>query len=691
VSLEHLLEPRQVALVGASPRPGSFGDRLLTELARSPRPPEIHLVNPRHAPGTIAGRPVLASLGEIPEPIDLVLLAVGDSALESVLSAAAERGDRSAVIFGSAVDPSSPADSTAFRDRLAAIATGAGMALCGGGCMGYVSRVVRAIGYLERCPLPTGPIALVTHSGSGFSAMLRTDRSFGYSLAVSSGQELVTTAGEYLDYALSLEETGVVALLLETLRAPAVLQAALSRAAEARIPVVALTVGSSDAGRAMVAAHSGALAGSDAAWEALFDAYGVVRVADLSEMCDTLELLVAGRRVPARTSRRRRGEGGIAAVFDSGAERALAVDVASEVGLRYSEIGPATTKRLAEILDPGLDPVNPLDVWGTGHGSEELFRSCLVALAEDEAVDAVALAVDLVTEYDGDESYRNAVREASAATPKPVCVLSHVPSAIDREAAHRLRSAGVPVLEGTRSGLLALRHLFELGEYEEREAVAAPPPVAARVAAARALSPAELVAAYGIELPVTVVAATAEAAAAAAVSVGFPVVMKTAAPISHKTEAGGVVLGVASPGEAREAYDRLARLGPAVTVSATAPLGVELSVGVVRDPLVGPIIVAAAGGVLVELLSDRAVALPPVDRAGAERMLSRLAVRHLLDGFRGGEAVDLEPVIGAIVALSQLAVELGELVDAVEINPLSCSAAGALALDVLVEWRQSPP
>jgi acyl-CoA synthetase (NDP forming) len=609
--------------------------------------------------------------------------------------------------------------------------------------MGFVnaSHGLRAIGYIERDPLPAGPIALVTHSGSAFSAMLRTDRPFGYSLAVSSGQELVTTATDYLDYGLGLPETRAVALLLETLRSPSSLRPALSRAAAADIPVVALTVGSSEAGRAMVAAHSGALAGSDGAWEALFDAHGVLRVGDLSEMCDTLELLLAGRRAPGARATARggaraagaaqglsghsrgaggRGSGGrgIAAVLDSGAERALLVDVAAEVKVGFAEISPVTTKRLSDLLDPGLEPGNPLDVWGRGGSPEELFTGSLLALADDESVDAVALAIDLVPEFDGDESYRSAVVAAWEATELPLCVLSNVPAALDREAAARLRSCGIPVLEGTRSGLLALGHLLELRDFTARGAVpeavidearrsraraAAAAAAAAAVAAAAAAAAAgsaggrlaaaansglaarAVLAEYGIRSPRTLLAGDRASAVAAAEQLGFPVVMKTGESIAHKTEAGGVILGISSREAAAEAYDRISSIGATVTVSELIPPGVELSVGLVRDALLGPLVVVGAGGVLVELLSDRSVALPPLDRAAAMRMLDSLRIRPLLDGFRGAPAVDLEAVCEAICAMAAVALELGEALDALEINPLSCGPDGVWALDVLLE------
>ncbi|MGH9297579.1 MAG: acetate--CoA ligase family protein, partial [Acidimicrobiales bacterium] len=616
------------------------------------------------------------------------------SNLELELERAAKRGDRSAVIYGSAVDPTSPTATAELRARLAETAQRAGMALCGGGCMGFLnaSYGLRAIGYLEPCPLPRGPVALVTHSGSAFSALLRADRRLGFTLAVSSGQELVTTAAAYVEYALDLPETRVVALLLETMRLPDDLRRALARCAAQQVPVVALTVGRSATGRAMVAAHSGALAGDDGAWEALFAAYGVVRVGDLDEMCDTLELFATGRRAPHS-----RPGSGIASVHDSGAERALAVDLAEELGLDFAKIDDETTERLGQLLDPGLEAANPLDVWGTGASSEELFAGCLVTLAGDPSVDAVALAVDLVPELDGDESYRDALLQAFEATELPVCLVSNLSSALDREAARRLRSAGIPILEGTRSGLAALAHLLEWRDFSER--ASSPPPVldeerrskwAGRILARSSLSAVEafaLLADYGLASPGSRAASSRGQAIDAATSLGYPVVLKSDAPgLAHKTDVGGVVLELGSPEEVGAAYDEIAnRLGRAVILAATAEPGVELIVGIVRDVSLGPLVVLGAGGILVDVLQDRAVALPPVDEAAAARLLGRLSVKELLDKPRGGEKADIGSIERAVVAMSQIALELGDIVEALEINPLRCTPRGCVALDVLVE------
>jgi len=693
-----MLEARSVALVGASSRPGSLGERMVAEVSRSPAAPRVHLVNPRYQ--RIAGRPCHPSLADLPETVDLVLLGVPDSALAEQLSLAAERGDRSAVIFGGAYELPAVAPGTAgLRARLTDTARAAGMALCGAGCMGFVNVAygLRAVGYIEPDPLPAGPVALVTHSGSVFSALLRSRRELGFTVAVSSGQELVTPAAAYARYALSLPQTRVLGLVLEAIRDPGLLQQVLATASAADVPVVLLTAGSSAAGRAMVAAHSGALAGQDGSWEALADAYGVHRVGDFAEMADTLELFAIGRRVATASGAATPATAtGIAAVHDSGLERAHIADLAYELGLPFAAISDATRERLAGVLDPGLEPANPLDMWGGSRDAERQLTESLAALADDPAVAAVALAVDLLTEFDGDRSYPLAVNAAALRTAKPLTVLANIAAAVDPEAAAWLRQAGIPVLEGARSGLLALRHL--LG-HTARPVRADPPPVdaARRDRWARVLAQGEpdgpvlldLLRAYGIRAARACPAGTADGALAAAAEVGYPVVLKTGEPgIAHKSDAGGVVLGIRDPAGLAAAYAGLAgRLGPRVLVCETAGPGIELALGITRDPALGPLVVAGAGGLLVEFLADRAVALPPVDAAQALRMLGRLRVARLLAGIRGQPPADPGAIAGAVVAVSAIACELGDHLEALDINPLICGPDGAVAVDVLAVRR----
>jgi acyl-CoA synthetase (NDP forming) len=522
-----------------------------------------------------------------------------------------------------------------------------------------------------------------------FSALLRTRRAFGFTIAVSSGQELVTPAAAYARYALGLPETKVLALVLEAIRDAPLLRDVLAAAAERDVPVVLLPAGASARGRTMVTAHSGALAAGDGAWQALAAAYGVHRVGDLAELADTLELFCAGRR-PRTTGR------GLATVHDSGFERAHVTDVAADVGVEFAAIGAATRQRLAGVLDPGLEPGNPLDVWGTGRDTRELFTAAMSALAADPAVGAVALAVDLVPEYDEDDSYPQAALAVAAATDKPVAVLASVPAAIDQRAAARLRAAGVPVLESTRSGLLALRHL--LAPRVAPPLAEPPPPDVARrdrwaARLAGGASGAELLGLlrdYGIPAAHAASASTLKEALAAAREIGYPVALKTGEPgIAHKTDVGGVRLGIPGPEALADAYaDLAARLGPRVTVCQLVPPGLELIVGMARDPALGPLIVTGPGGVLAEFFPERTVALPPLTMAAAASSVSGLRFAEVIAGVRGSQPCDTPAVAAAIAAFSVLITELGDWLEAFDVNPLICGPSGVLAVDALAVVRR---
>jgi acetate---CoA ligase (ADP-forming) len=683
-AVRRMLEPRSVAVVGASARSGSFGERLALEALRSPASPVVHLVNPGY--DRVLGQRCVPSLADIDEPVDLVMLGVPDALVVRQLEVAAGRGAGGAVVFGPA---------RGLGARIGEVAGPAGLAVCGGGCMGFVNvvRGIRAIGYVERAVHEPGPVALVTHSGSVFSALLRTHRRLDFSVAVSSGQELVTTTADYLDYALDLEETRCVALFLETLRQPDRLRAALVRAADAEVPVVALAVGASAVGGALVSAHSGALAGSDGGWEALFAAHGVHRVHDLEELADTVELFAVGRRVLRPSAR---PPPAIATVHDSGGERVLVADLAAGLGLPFAPLDASTRARLEPLLDPSLQVTNPLDVWGTGHATEELFVASMTALADDPGVDVVVMCVDLVEEYDGDESYPNAAIAVAGRTAKPVIVLSAVASALDQRQADRLRNAGVPVLEGLHSGLRAIGHLLAvdvpassepLVVDEHRRRRWAARLGSAPLAAAEALA---LLGDYGIATVATVLADRREDAVIAADEVGYPVVLKTAAPgVDHKVDVGGVVLALGDAQAVGRAYDELAdRLGPQVIVQPQLGPGAELAVGVVDDPLVGPLVLLAAGGTMIEVMRERSVALPPVAPAVAATMLDALPIgRAAVAGMRGRPPIDRAAVEQALVAIGRLALELGGCLRALDVNPLVCGPSGAVAVDCLVVAR----
>jgi acyl-CoA synthetase (NDP forming) len=685
-----MLEASSVAVVGASPRPGSFGREMLLELQRGNYDGDVFPVNPRYS--DIYGMPCHPSVEGIGRPVDAVLLGVPNALLESQMEAAAAAGAAGAIIFASCYEEPRPGVPP-LTERIAAIARTAGMSICGGNCMGFlnVERGLRACGF-SMPSLEPGGVAFITHSGSAFAALAHNDRNLRFNLVVSAGQELVTTTADYLRYALGLESTRVVALFLETVRDPGDFEDVLARAAERQIPVVALKVGRQERAKRLVEAHSGALAGSDAAFEALFDAYGVARVATLDELADTAELFAGGRRA---------GPGGLAAIHDSGGERALLVDIAADVGVGFATLAAPTIERLEGVLEQGLTATNPLDAWGTGNDAEEIFRACMDALLDDPATAALAFCVDMTTESDGVGSYVQTALDVYPKTGKPMAMLGNLASAIDRADSGRLREAGVPVLEGTATGLAAFRHLFAYRDFLGRSR----PPATAidaglsrrwrdRLTARIPWSPAEaleLVGDYGLPAVAAHPAATSEEAVAAADAIGWPVALKTAMPrIAHKSEVGGIALDIPTADNLRAAYDDLAgRLGPHVIVTAMAPRGVEIALGIVRDEQFGPLVMVGAGGVLVELLNERVFVLPPVDHDRALGMLTRLELWRLLQGIRGGPAADVDAVAEAVVALSRLADDLGPVMDALDVNPLIAGPGGCVAVDALVVARAS--
>ena len=677
-----MLEARSVAVVGASGRDGSFGAEMLRALQEGSFEGNIYPVNPRYT--EINGLPCYESLSAIEAAVDLVMLGVPDSALEEQLTAAAACGASSAVIFSSCYEEPLP-DRPSLSDRLGAIARDAGMALCGNNCMGFVNleQRLRACGYGLPTELEAGGITFLSHSGSAFSAMLYNRRRLRFNLVVSSGQELVTDAADYLSYALTRTSTAVIALLLETVRSPSGFISCLEDAARLDIPVVVLKVGRHGRSKALVAAHSGALAGDDGAYEAVFSAHGCLRVDSLDAMADTLELLQAGRRA---------GPGAIASVHDSGGERALLADIAHDQGVDFAPLQEKTVTRLNQVLEPGLAATNPLDAWGSGKGYEAIFAESLKALLDDGNVAVAALCVDLTAESRPEAGYVKVLKEAWAHSLKPLALLSNLSSAIEPRDAASLRALGIPVLEGTCTGVVALGHLLAL-----RDQRALPPPQQPaspegtrkewrRRLATESLDEStglELLSAYGLATVRARAAGSRAEAVEVARALGYPVALKTAVTdVAHKARLGGVRLQLTSDDVVEAAYDELAgRLGPAVTVAEMAPPGVEVALGIYRDADFGPLVMVAAGGVLVEVLNDRALGLPPLDEPRAQRLVERLELSKVLPA--GSLAV-----AKALAALSTLALDLPPEVIAVDVNPMIVSSQSCMAVDVFIERRQ---
>ena len=682
--LTPLLAPRSIAVVGASPREGSQLGKLRVSLAEADFAGPVHAVNPRYE--EIDGLPCYPSLADVPGGVDLAVLSVADTRLEENIAAAIDAGAGALSIFGSCLIEEDATPKLA--ERLSAMAREAKLPINGGNCLGFCN-------YEARININPGPFAgrtpggvtFLGHSGSVFGAITGTDARFGLNLAVSCGRELSTSVADYMDYALDFGTTKVFALFLETVRDPEGFVAALEKAADRGVPVVALKTGRSEAAARMAVSHSGALAGDDKAYDALFRRYGVLRVDDLDELVASTLLMERAHDV---------GPGGIATIHDSGGERELIADMAEEHGVRFAQIGPKTVARLAERLEYGLEPENPCDAYGTGKDFDGIARDCFAALMADEDT---ALGLYVLDVQQGGAYFRaliDACRDAAATTTKPVAVVTNYSGLDNRDLGIATTRDGIPWLDGTRPAMRAVANAFAWRDWRAARGAAEthaanPRAVAwrARLAQGTPLDEAEglaLLADYGIGVPPHRVVASRDEALAAASALGLPVVLKTAvAGIAHKTDVGGVKLNLKSEAEVGAAWDDLAtRLGPRALVAPMAGEGAELVAGLVADPQFGPMVVIGAGGILVELLADAAALVAPAPRREVETVLGSLRVSRLLDGVRGGPALDRTAAIDAVVGLSRLAADLGDLIAEMDINPLRVLPSGVVALDALV-------
>lgn len=685
--LDPLLRARSVAVVGASPKPDAFGGYVLRQLRDTSYAGRIVPVNPGY--DEIDGIRAASSI-EAAGAVDCAAICLADERILPALEEAAEAGVKSAVIFGTAAG-TSDLSATEQRMRIADIARAAGMPVLGAACMGFYNFVdpLYLTGYPHQARPDASVIGFITHSGSVFSAIAKNTRDLRMNYCVSTGQELVTTAADYLRFLIDQPSTRVVGMFLETVRDPEGFLAALHDAERRGIAVVVLKVGRSVRGSQLALAHSGAIAGSHAAYRAVFEAHNVVEVQSLDEMIDTLELFAAGR-TPTTAA--------LAAVTDSGGERALLVDLASEIGVAFADPAPETIAALRANLDRSLEPANPADLWGSGHDWQRSYDGCIGALVADPGVGAFAYAIDFNVGSRLTDDYLDIAIRHAAATDKPFAVIGNISAGLDPTSAATLRAAGVPVLHGAENGLRAFRHLLDHAERRRREDEpshpTSPPSLddrwIARLRIGRPLSEHEssaLLAEHGVPMLNSTVVASELDLVEALQALTFPVVLKTAGPTTHKTEVGGVVTGLATAKAAVAAYRDLAdRLGPAVSVQREVDLssGTELFLGMVVDAQFGPIVTVGAGGVWVEKLGDTVSLMPPISPSVAPDAIRRLRAYPLLSGARGRPHADLDALVEVLVAFGGAAVRLADHVAEIDVNPLFVGPDELVGLDALV-------
>jgi len=684
--LDPLLRPRSVAVVGASARPDSMGDWALRNLSRGGFDGAVYPVNPNYE--EIQGIPCFASLATLPETPQLVIFAVGDQRIEAALDDAIAAGIPAAVIMSTAVvDDDEP---PLLRDRLQARIREAGMVVCGANGMGFynVRDRVWACGFDSAHHEPPGKITLLSHSGAGMSGIIDCDERVRVNLAVSTGNELSVTMDEYLDFALDLPETRAVGLFIETARKPDGFRRALGKASERGIPVVAIKTGRTEAAARLAVSHSGAMTGDDAAWQAVFDRYGVHRVRDMDELATALILFAELGPV---------ADGGLVTLHDSGGERQLLIDLAAEAGVALTEIGPGTVAKLEQVLDPELPAVNPLDAWSRG-GTDfaEQMTRCLTLLMRDPGAALGAAILNRAPEGLVYPIYLDYVKSAHAETGKPVALVGARQGTGADHAVVASTHAGIPVVDGVATFLRGVRALFDHRDFQKRASTDVPVPAAGPVAAARKLlastpAPDEagalgLLAALGLPVARSARIASPDDLDAAAAACGFPLVLKTAAPgVAHKSDSGGVVVGIGDMDALAGAYrDMAERLGPKAIAAPLAPPGVEMILGATRDADFGPIVIVGFGGVLAETLRDVTCLLPPFDAAEARRSIDGLRLRPLLDGVRGATPCDVDAFCDVAARFSAVVHALREAIAEIDINPVIVHQKGCTIVDALI-------
>jgi acyl-CoA synthetase (NDP forming) len=687
--LDPLLRPQSVAVVGASAREDLLGAWSLRNLERGGFRGKIYPVNPGYE--ELQGLRCYEQLADLPETPELVIFAVGDQRVEQTLDAAIALSVPAAVIMSSLNldDDREPL----LKQRLLRKIRDSGMLVCGANGMGFynIRDHVWATGFDSRLHPDGGNVALISHSGSGMCGIVDCEQRIRFNLAVSTGNEIGVTMDQYLDFALELPETKVVGLFIETARNPQGFRAALEKAREKQIPVVAIKVGRTEKSAALTVSHSGAMAGKDSTYDALFDYYGVHRVRDMDEMATALILFAELNPID---------DGGLVTLHDSGGERQLMVDLADELGVPLTELAAETIESLEEILDPELPAINPLDGWSRGgEAAAQKMNDCMSIMMQDPGVAIGGIIHDRAPDGLVYRSYIDYMQSAHAASGKPVAlVASRQGTGHDRlvvESTHK----GLPVIDGVIPFLQSVRGLMNYREFRKRPAaVAAELPATAirtwrdRLDKESSLDEAESLALlrdFGIAANPAQIVETEDDLLRMADSLTFPLVLKTAMPgVMHKSERQGVYLDLRDTGQVLDAYKDLEkRLGPRVLLAQMIGGGAEMILGARRDPQFGPVVVFGFGGILAEVISDVVFALPPFDADYARRRLNELKLEPLLQGFRGRPAANIGAFCSMAARFSAMVDALRDELQEVDVNPVIVGEQQSIAVDALIVSR----
>ena len=685
--LQPLLKPSSIAVLGASQKSGSVGNEVIVNLLRGGFEGSIYPVNPGYE--EILGIACYPSLVDLPARPDMVIFAISDRRIESALDEVIALNIPACTIFSALILDN---DSTPnLKQRIATKAQNAGLLVAGANGMGFynVRDRVLAGGFDTRDHPYPGNVSLISQSGAGMSGIVDCEQRLQFNLAVSSGYELTVSMEDYLDYALDLEETKVVGLFLETSRYPHKLIQAFKKANQRRIPIVVLKVGRTDLAAELAVSHSGALAGSDQCYNAVFDRYGVQRVDDMDQLATTLIMFAQTDQIT---------QGDVVSLHDSGGERQLMIDLADSLKVPLTKLQPSTITQLENLLDAGLPAVNPLDGWGAGGpNASAMMADCFTALLADTGAALGAVIHDRGPNSEVYSSYLNYLHQAHVASGKPVFLVANRQGSGTDELAITSTHDGFAVIDGVSQFLIGARCLLNYRDFQLREPMSSVGIDQAKCDYWRQRLQAETkvtetlasqcLANLGIPMLQSILVGSEKELAVAGANVGFPLVLKTAQPeIDHKSDVGGVVLNIANQADLLKAYREMAdHLGPKGMVAPMLQLsGIEMILGISRDSQFGPTVVAGFGGIFAEVLNDVAVLIPPFNATAVKRVLENLSMADLLKGARGASKVDVDSYCEVAARLSEIAVAFSDTLVEVDINPIMLTADGCVGLDALM-------
>jgi len=676
--LERLIAPRSIAVVGASPRAGSFGLRTLENLAHFRGP--VWAVNAKY--GEVGGYKCYPSLGALPGKPDLVALVVPREGVEGALQEATAAGAGGVIVYASGYGEMAREESANAQRRVAEIARAARMPLLGPNCMGLVNHTlgvgVSFIPEYSNMPRTVGPIAFVSQSGAlGYCLAQAVERGLGFRYFFSAGNSSDVDVADLIGAMAEDPDVRAIACLFEGVPSTARLLQAGERARASGKPVIVYKLGTSEDGAAAARSHTGSMAGSAAAFRALFERAGFVQVENYEALVEYAKFFAAAGKPLAR---------GVAVVSGSGGAGVISADMAARHGVPMPQPGEATTAVLKSVVPEFGAARNPCDPTGQVLSVPESYGKCCQALLDDPQYGVLLCAMSVASRETGGARAKT-IGELARSQPKPLAVAW---------VSEWLQGPGAQAYEADdRVGLFrsldrAYAAIASWQQWHEPRPDAEPRVSSRQVDlkfGKKILGEREAKAAlarYGVRSAPERQAKDVEAAVKAAGELGYPVVVKADGDLEHKTEAGAVKLDLRDAAAVRAACAAMTAARNGFLVQPMLKGGVELVVGIKRDPQIGPVLLVGMGGVLVEVLRDTALALAPVGRAEARRMLESLRGFKLLQGYRGAPAADLDAVCDTIARVSEFAADFAAEVEEIDVNPLLARPDGAVALDALI-------